>query len=72
MPDIKLVRVKVVRRYTRGGVTHSPGATIEMPEYALKSAMEANPPYVELLNKPDAPSAGGSGTQGSAAPSLSR
>lgn len=47
-----LVKVRVVRPYPRDGVTHAVGALISIPEYALKDAITANPPFVERTETP--------------------
>jgi len=40
-----LVKMKITRRYPRGGITYGVGAVISVPEAAAKVMEEARPPF---------------------------
>lgn len=48
--DHRMILVEVTRPYPRGKQTHQVGARIRIPEYAIKDATSASPPFVRVLD----------------------
>lgn len=49
MAQHEMVLIRVLRKYPRGGVQYAPGSTIRVPDYAVPSIVDANPPFGEVL-----------------------
>lgn len=68
MSKEKMVKVKLLRVYSRGNARYSPGKVIRVPDHVAKAMEAANPPYGKRVEEAGAKAEGDGASTPASAP----